>query len=207
MPFFFEHPDLIDGFRAGDPQVLVQVYEAYHGPLQGVLRTGFGVSVRGPDGESQRLFVPGLRDLHARECSTQEVFIRAFREPARRGFDASRAFGPWLFRIARNLRIDAYRKREAATVSLTDAAEIVDEQPSAEAALLDAEERAMVEAVLTALPERARAYLAHRLVDGLSQVEAAARVSMSRIQGRRIEGKFKAELLGRLRRSSQGGNP
>jgi DNA-directed RNA polymerase specialized sigma24 family protein len=65
----------------------------------------------------------------------------------------------------------------------------------------------MVEAVLTALPERARAYLAHRLVDGLSQVEAAARVSMSRIQGRRIEGKFKAELLGRLRRSSQGGNP
>lgn len=101
---------LLDGFRRGDRGALERVYRAHVQDVVRVFRLGF------VSGEAR---VPGIRDVDRCMELAQSVFVRAFSEPGRKGYDGVRPYGPYLARIAKNLRIDALRKegREIPLVS------------------------------------------------------------------------------------------
>ncbi|HMB53526.1 MAG TPA: sigma-70 family RNA polymerase sigma factor [Thermoanaerobaculia bacterium] len=62
------------------------------------------------------LVVRMVRDRTTAEDLTQEAFVKAFR--GLDGYDASRKFSSWLFKIAHNATIDHLRRRELDTVPL-----------------------------------------------------------------------------------------
>src|SRR5690349_5727542 len=114
----------------------------------------------------------------------QETFVRVYRAADR--YQRSYAFSTYIYRIATNLAISELRKRKRRKlVSLTgllggsDGEEAIDfnppdEQPLQDVALVDAERRAVVKRAISTLPERYRAPLVLRDVEGKSYDEIAA---------------------------------
>jgi RNA polymerase sigma factor (sigma-70 family) len=82
-------PTVVEGFRAGEPEAVRQVYRSY-GP------TVFAVAHR------------MLGDRSLAEEATQQTFVQAWKAASR--FDAGRELGPWLTTIARRVAIDLYRR-------------------------------------------------------------------------------------------------
>lgn len=201
MTFFAGNRDLLERFRHGDRAVLEMVYHHYVRPLSHILRQGFTV----PAGE-RMLHVPGLTAPSDIEAACQEVFLRAFRPAGRGGYDGERNYGNYLFRIARNWRIDEFRRRELPTVDApVEDLSLVDPAPPVESAMVDAELESLVKRYLESVPERDRRYFHHRFVDGLAQTDAAGELGLTRIQGRRIEARVKAGLVDFLRERGYGG--
>jgi RNA polymerase sigma-70 factor (ECF subfamily) len=102
MPIFLDNRTLLESFRAGDRESLAKIYLAYVDRVATLVRRGFvidgGMSILGAvDRETQRDLI-------------QEVFARAFAEPARLAYDGLRPYRPYLLRIAKNILIDAARK-------------------------------------------------------------------------------------------------
>ena len=115
---------------------------------------------------------------------TQETFVRIYR--ARDRYQTSFAFSTYIYRIATNLAISELRKRKRRRlVSLTgivqtrdgreEPCEInpVDLRPLQDVALVDAERRAAVARAITTLPEKYRAPLVLRDVEGKTYEEVA----------------------------------
>lgn len=115
---------------------------------------------------------------------TQETFVRIYR--ARDRYQTCYAFSTYIYRIATNLAISELRKRKRRRlVSLTgivqtrdgreEPCEInpVDARPLQDAALVDAERRAAVARAITTLPEKYRAPLVLRDVEGKAYEEIA----------------------------------
>jgi RNA polymerase sigma-70 factor, ECF subfamily len=119
----------------------------------------------------------------------QETFIRVYRAAGR--YQTTHAFSTYIYRIATNLAISELRKRKRRRlVSLTglltgsEGEEPIDfnppdEQPLQDVALVDAERRAVVKRAISTLPERYRAPLVLRDVEGKSYDEIAAILSTS----------------------------
>lgn len=103
----------------------------------------------------------------------QEAFIRVFRSLDR--FDFKYRFYTWLYQIVVNLAIDHLRRRRGAgrSVSLGDVAEIASEDSGPSGRLERAEKRRAVEQVLATLPDKQRALIVLRDVEGLSSKEIA----------------------------------
>lgn len=113
----------------------------------------------------------------------QETFIRLYRAVDR--YQTSHAFSTYIYRIATNLAISELRKRKRRRlVSLTgffqssDGAEPcefdpADERPLQDAELVDAERRNAVQRAISTLPEKYRAPLILRDVEGRSYEEIA----------------------------------
>lgn len=80
--------ELIDAFLAGSDSAFEQLYNRYRQPLYGYLRNL-------------------LRPSDADDVF-QQSWIKAY--SALPGFRGEGKFGPWLFRIARNLAIDTFRR-------------------------------------------------------------------------------------------------
>jgi len=80
--------------------VLERVYRTYRRPVERNLRA----SARA-HGATELAQPSAVADL------SQEVFVRAFSDTARIGYDGRRAFGPYLGSILRNCLIDALRAR------------------------------------------------------------------------------------------------
>jgi RNA polymerase sigma-70 factor, ECF subfamily len=108
---------------------------------------------------------------------TQDVFVRAYRAlqeypPARR---RALALRPWLYRIAVNVTRNRFRRRRPMLESLDGARP----EPAADAsgrpsAMLERAERSRrLERLLRALPERHRAAVVLRHVEGLGYAEVA----------------------------------
>ena len=99
----FGEPQLFERFRAGDEQALETVYWACLDYVtriaDAVLRACATGSARGP-GE----MAAALADV------VQEVFLKAFAPEARRRFDASRPYEPYLAQITRNVVVDYWRQ-------------------------------------------------------------------------------------------------
>jgi RNA polymerase sigma factor (sigma-70 family) len=202
MTFFAGDRDLLQRFRQGDRAVLDRVYQHYVRPLSHILRQRFSVPMA-----DRLVHIPGLNDSDAIESACQEVFLRAFRPAGRLGYDGERSYGNYLFRIARNWRIDEHRRRALPVTDVElEALSLADPAPDADTRLVDAELGALVEDYLATVPERDQSYFRHRFADGLPQTDAAARLGMTRIQGRRIEARVKAGLLDFLRSRGHGGN-
>lgn len=114
----------------------------------------------------------------------QETFIRVYRAAGR--YQTTHAFSTYIYKIATNLAISELRKRKRRRlVSLTglltspDGEELMDfqppdDQPLQDIALIDAEKRAVIKRAISTLPERYRAPLVLRDVEGKSYDEIAA---------------------------------
>src|SRR5437763_9779207 len=114
----------------------------------------------------------------------QETFIRVYRAAAR--YQTTHAFSTYIYRIATNLAISELRKRKRRRlVSLTglmyshdgeNAQDFnpPDETPLQDVSLVDAERRRVVKKAIGTLPERYRAPLVLRDVEGKSYDEIAA---------------------------------
>ena len=132
----------------------------------------------------------------------QETFVRVYRAADR--YQTNYAFSTYIYRIATNLAISELRKRKRRKlVSLTgffqskDGGEPrefqpSDEQPLQDVALVDAERRAAVQRAIGTLPEKYRAPLILRDVDGktydeISQIlgttEGTVKSRISRARG------------------------
>lgn len=113
----------------------------------------------------------------------QETFLRVYRAAGR--YQSTYAFSTYIYRIATNLAISELRKRKRRRlVSLTgllasgDGQEVrdfdaPDERPLQDVTLVDSEKRAVVKRAISTLPEKYRAPLVLRDVEGKSYEEIA----------------------------------
>src|SRR5262249_40101675 len=100
--------------------------------------------------------------------ASQEVFLRAFRFLHR--FDSTRPFEPWLMRLTVNVCRDIGRKRPSNTVLDP---EVLQARSDPHAELSAEEQRRTLHAILQELPEKERAAVILRDIEGLSTAEVA----------------------------------
>lgn len=119
-----------------------------------------------------RRFVHDDEEL-ARDLA-QETFIRVYERMDQ--FDASRRFGPWLFRIGVNLTLDYLRKRKrrGRTVLFGDSPGERPPDPSTPDPRREHELSQEVHAVLSHIDEKYRSVLVLRDLEGFSTSEIAA---------------------------------
>jgi RNA polymerase sigma-70 factor (ECF subfamily) len=100
--------------------------------------------------------------------ASQEVFMRAFR--FLRKFDSTRPFEPWLIRLTVNVCRDIGRKR---TVTVLLDADAVQAHSDPHMELSSEEQKAMLKKALQELPEKERAAVVLRDIEGFSTAEVA----------------------------------
>lgn len=151
---------------------------------------------------AQRLL---LNAEDARDAA-QEVFLKMHKNLG--SFREEKALAPWLYRMTVNVCLDSKRRRRTG-VPMEETAELRDSARDPEEALCAAEERELVKAALRQLPERERAAIVLRDVDGLSTAEAAAILGSSegtvRSQISTARTKIRKFIAGRLSRPAMGG--
>ncbi len=87
-------PDLIERYKAGDPEAVREVYRSYAGAVHTVARSI-------------------VRDRELAAEVVQQTFVKAWR--AARRFEGSHEIAPWLYSIARHTAIDAVRSETKPT--------------------------------------------------------------------------------------------
>lgn len=147
-------------------------------------------------------------DCAEAEDLSQEVFLKIFKGLS--SFRGESSFSTYIYRVAANTAIDALRRREAPTVSLSTENE---EGEEFELALPDAgplpveilesrERRQAIRAAIDALPEHHRAVIVLREMDGMSYQDIAQAMGLT-------EGTVKSRInraRGRLRQLLLEGN-
>lgn len=111
------------------------------------------------------------------EETAQEVMVAVWRKAS--SFDAAQAsVSTWIFRIARNRRIDLYRRDQRAALDAEDPmlAPVGDAAP--DAALEGGQRDAAVRAALDALPEDQRALVREAFYEELSHSEIAEKTGV-----------------------------
>jgi RNA polymerase sigma-70 factor (ECF subfamily) len=161
---------LLEGTLAGDEDAFAELVSRYRNQITSYIYRMIGD-------------YDGAVDL------AQETFLRVYRAAGR--YQTTHAFSTYIYRIATNLAISELRKRKRRRlVSLTglvtssDGEEVIDfnppdEQPLQDVVLVDAERRAVVKRAISTLPERYRAPLVLRDVEGKSYDEIALILSTS----------------------------
>jgi RNA polymerase sigma-70 factor (ECF subfamily) len=110
-----------------------------------------------------------LQDRENAEDATSQIFLNAYRAlPTLRG----KPFRPWLFSIAHNVVIDAYRRNNPMGASLDGMEDWADPAESPEGIAIEHERRDVVRALLDQLPRRDRDVMELRLA-GLNGLEIA----------------------------------
>ncbi|RMG45308.1 MAG: sigma-70 family RNA polymerase sigma factor [Acidobacteria bacterium] len=151
-------PDLVRSSRRGDLEAFSELVRRYQRPLTAVALRSTG-------------------DLADADDLVQETFLRAF-DRLDRLEDPDR-FGPWLFRILRNLLADRGRRAGREVSGEEAAAEMPDTAPGAEAELLAREAaRAVREAIDAIPPGRQREVFEMRYLEGLPVQEIARRLGV-----------------------------
>jgi RNA polymerase sigma-70 factor (ECF subfamily) len=117
-----------------------------------------------------------LRDRHAAEDVTQEVFIKVWR--ALPGFDGRASLSTWIYTIARNASLSTLRAQRLQS-SLSDpgvieAVEATNPVPSAEAIV----DRASIRRLVDQLPARQRQVVMLFYMEAQSHEEVAAMLAM-----------------------------
>ncbi|MGM0555737.1 MAG: RNA polymerase sigma factor [Myxococcota bacterium] len=99
--------DKLEAFRAGDRQVLGEIYREHVEGVEQMLRSGFSFT----SGDKAVRF-QGFDEPFRLQEAVQEAFIHAFRESARQAYDGQRAYRPYLMQIVRNRLIDKFRSQQ-----------------------------------------------------------------------------------------------
>ena len=155
--------------QAGDREAFKDLYLAHHEPLY-------------------RFCLSELRNPDEAEEAVQETFVKAWR--ALGSFRGEAAFLGWLYRIARNLIIDAARRRKRhPVVSLDEPIDreggdtrgdrIASRGHGPEAAAIRSEEQERFREALNGLPEIQRTVYWLREAEGLDYREIATRLGLA----------------------------
>jgi RNA polymerase sigma factor (sigma-70 family) len=199
MPLLTQNRRLLEDFRANSRPALDEVFFHYAPGLTEFLRSGFAFESR----EKTCVF-KGFAAPFDLENAIQEVFLRAFSERARLSYDGLRPYVNYLYAIARNYVIDELRRRSA-TLELF--AEIEDAPRDAINSELTCsgcdpsfhvEEREIERLLSEFLQSRddlTQSYYHWRYEETLTQSAVGHKLGLTRIQIRRIEARFKRELL------------
>jgi RNA polymerase sigma factor (sigma-70 family) len=193
-------PELLERFRAGDAGALEIVYSHCVGYVTRiaarVLRACSTGSARG-SGE----IATALADV------VQEVFVKAFAPDARRRFDESRPYEPYLGQIARNVAIDHWRQMRRYVPS--DLEQLIEKLSFEEAETRprndwsEPDTIAVVERYLASLDTETRRVHEALYVNGMSQRQAAAALGLGRQVVRSKEAKLRRELRRELSRAER----
>lgn len=185
--------ELLAGFRAGKRDVLARVYHALVDDVFKLVALGF-VTANGT--------IRGEREPDEQRAIIQEVFVKAFGQRARLGYDGVRPFRPYLLTIARNVMIDRARARsnDQGRASDVDVDAIIaadsplprDVEESAEQLRL----RARAAAYLETLDADLQKFVALRFDQERSQEDVAAQLGITRRRVRTLE----ARVIKGLRR-------
>lgn len=186
MSYLASNRQLLDGFRAGAPQALREVYAHYAPEL-----------ARALPGKLSELARPiELAD------ALQETFTRAFSQKARLGYDGLKPYAAYLLGIARNVIVDNLRRRQLTQAVLAEVSASgpdAEPPPSPELAAEHAEAGRVVDNFVTSLNGTDRALYQARFADGKTQAEAAAALGLTRIRVRRAELRLRKRLLEHLK--------
>ena len=162
-----EDDALVAAVRRGDDRAFEELYGRYHARITG--------------------FVNGKVHDHARaEDITQDVFVSALRRM--RATTAPIAFRPWIYEIARNACIDAYRRgRRAEQVPLeserlapADRERLVAGDPAPEAAMAVKEELDHLRGAFGSLSDAHHEILVLREFEGLSYEAIGEQLGLSK---------------------------
>lgn len=199
MTIFEETPGLLPRFRDGTKDAYEAVYRRYFSDVYRLFSRGF---VTGTPPCS----VPGLSEEQALE-HLQEVFLRAFDERARMGYDGLRPYRPYLLRIAKNYRIDVHRRERhvdaqggpAEDARRVDLDRVIDQ--SSPVAPLDIEETyhtqsrlEQTQVFLSGLSEVERRFVTLRFVEERPQAVVATTLGVTRRKVRTLEVQIQRQL-------------
>ena len=131
----------------------------------------------------RRIFALALRltdNVADAQDAAQETFVRLHLRI--REIQPERGVGPWLCAVAVNACRDlGRRRRRSRLVPITPAVELADSFPDPERRLSARESEACLRAGLAALPEKERAALLLREMEGLSTAEVARALGSSEV--------------------------
>jgi RNA polymerase sigma factor (sigma-70 family) len=193
--------DLVRGFKAGERAALTEVYRRHAEEVALLLRHGFAFEASG----RRHRFV-GFGSGFELQDVLHETFRRAFEPRARAAYDGIRPYGAYVCTIARNLVLRSYRAREVLfpladgeQPSAAPSVAAIDDGPSPERSVHDAEVRELVAGFLATLAPDERRLIELRFIEGLSQRDAAAALGLGRQRVRSREQRLRAKLLAYLR--------
>jgi RNA polymerase sigma-70 factor, ECF subfamily len=185
--------ELLAGFRAGKSDVLARVYHALVDDVFKLVALGF-VTANGA--------IRGERDPDEQRAIIQEVFVKAFGERARTGYDGVRPYRPYLLTIARNVMIDRARERssEQGRASEIDVDATIASDAAIPGVVEESDEqqrlRARTAAYIEGLDAELKQIVALRFEQELSQEDVAAELGITRRRVRTLE----ARVIKGLRR-------
>ena len=175
-----DEPGSVALFRAGDEEALTTVYRACVDQVSRVAALVLRACATG-GARTHRELAAVLPDV------VQEVFVKAFAPEARRGFDGTRPYRPYLAQIARNVAVDYWRQMRRYIPSDLDQLierlsleEAVSNADSGRDGWADPETVAVVDRYIASLDEESRRVHDALYVKGLSQREAAAQLGLGR---------------------------
>jgi RNA polymerase sigma factor (sigma-70 family) len=160
--------DLVQAVRAGDDHAFERLYHRYHRRIAAYI---FGM----------------VRDHGRAEDLTQEVFVSALRRM--RQTDRPIAFKPWVYEIAKNASIDAFRRSRRTEEVSYDAEEglgagdygkLVSTSPAPDAAVDHKQQLDHLCGAFGGLSDSHHQILVMRELEGLSYREIGERLGMSR---------------------------
>ncbi|HXV84541.1 MAG TPA: sigma-70 family RNA polymerase sigma factor [Candidatus Binatia bacterium] len=123
---------------------------------------------------TQRFYRLAYRYMQTKETAediVQDAFLRLWENPASFRPDRSSKFTTWFYRIVVNLCLDWQKKKRA--IPLDEAMPLVDEQETADEAMIRIQGQKLLEKEIAALPERQRTALNLCFDEGLTNQEAA----------------------------------
>lgn len=188
-PLLEQDRPLLEAFRRGEEEALSLVYFQYVHEVEALLRHGFFVEGKG-------LRCPGALDPELQRELIQETFLRAFAAPARQSYDGIRPYRAFLLRIARNLLVDRWRKKEPHALAEADGeAALEAEAPVASEEVLHWRTLSAATAEhLASLDAEERELVRLRFEEELGQREVAAAMGVSRRRVRTLEARVQDGL-------------
>ena len=188
----FSEPRLVELFRAGDEGALTTVYRACVDHVTRIAELVLRACTSGSARAGSEIS-GALADV------VQEVFVKAFAPEARRRFDPSRPYEPYLAQITRNVAVDHWRQMRryvpADLDQLIERLSLEAETDRAAAnAWADSDTIGVVEDYLASLDEESRLIHDALYVKGLSQRDAAALLGVGRQVVRTKEAKLRRGL-------------
>lgn len=130
--------DIMQAVRDGNLQLLGQLFERYQTPLF-------------------NFFLRQTWDRALSEDLVQDVFFRILK--FRGTYRGDTSFTTWMYQIARNVRVDSFRKRKPESTINEELASAADARPSPAEQLQTNEQAALLRRALARLPEDKRELL------------------------------------------------
>jgi RNA polymerase sigma-70 factor (ECF subfamily) len=188
--------ELLRAFRRGDRAALDVVYHQCVDDVERMVRQGLRAL--------GKLAAANLEDV------MQEVFLRAFSDMARAGYDGVRPYGPYVLTIARHVLVD-WAKRCGREIPMSDLLDPIANQrtrwDATELEGLGGYDRGQISVVaryLETLPPELGLVHQHRFVRAVSQEAAAEAMGITRQRLRTLEKRLVKGLRRALRQAGLG---